>query len=288
MRALGVASYDAVALRPEDDPDFIRWFRLACPGGVVLAHGAPRTRAEVLAWGVDETLDDGVMGSVPALRAERVRRSRLELEAPVRVLLVDDDAAIREWLARGLGARDFDVRTAATAEEALEALREWNAHVLLTDLCLPGASGSELVASAGRWDADIELVVLTGFPSTEAAVGTLRGGASEFLTKPAEPDTIADALTRAATRRHARLVSRQGPPPDSPGTLLSPAKPLSTREREVLRFVAWGYSSREAAEELGISVKTVQTYRERLGQKLGSGRRADFLQYALSIGLKSP
>ena len=287
-RELGSTPYDALALCPEDDPELVRWTRIAQPSAVLLAHGAPLTRAELLAWGVDGQLHDEALEAVPALRAERLRRSRLEPDAPIRVMLVDDDPVVRDSLASTLRRREFEVQTAEDAEDALEMMRDWHAHVLLTDLRMPGTSGSDLLASAGRWDADLELVVLTGFPSTEAAVGTLREGASEFLTKPALPEEIAAAVSRAAERRRARLLARErGPQLESPQGL-RPSKPLSAREQEVLRFVAWGYSSREAAEKLGISIKTVQTYRERLGQKLGSTRRADFLQYAISIGLKSP
>jgi two-component system, response regulator RegA len=112
------------------------------------------------------------------------------------VLLVDDDAVFRERLAQALGARGYDVRTAADAAAALAIAREESPEMAVVDLRMPGVSGLELVRDLKSIDPATKIVVLTGYGSIATAIDAMRLGVVHYLPKPATVDEVLLAFKR--------------------------------------------------------------------------------------------
>jgi len=161
------------------------------------------------------------------------------------LLIVEDDEALRERLARAFGTRGFDVQTAGSADEALTRLAADTPEFVVVDLRMPGGSGLDLVSRFIEADPATRIVVLTGYGSIATAVEAVRRGAAHYLTKPADADQILAALTGGS-----------GPAAEVP------AKPMS------LDQVEWEHINRvllecqgnisEAARVLGLHRRSLQ------------------------------
>lgn len=112
------------------------------------------------------------------------------------MLIVDDDATLRERLALALRARGFEVRTAANYDEAAELARDESPELAVVDLRMPGRSGLELIRELRRLDAQTEIVVLTAYGSIATTIDAMKLGAVYYLQKPADVDDILAAFTR--------------------------------------------------------------------------------------------
>ncbi|HET6203184.1 MAG TPA: sigma-54 dependent transcriptional regulator [Planctomycetota bacterium] len=127
-----------------------------------------------------------------------------------KVLLAEDDAAMRAMLAEELGRRGLEVRAFARSEEAFRAFPEEAFDVVLTDLRMPGMSGIALCERIAANDPDVPVIVLTAFGSLESAVAAIRAGAFDFVSKPVEMEVLAIAIARAlehrALRREVRVL----------------------------------------------------------------------------------
>lgn len=119
-------------------------------------------------------------------------------EPQAELLLVDDDATLREVLARALARRGFAVRSAASGEEALVLARERPPRYAVVDLKMPGLSGLALVPELKALDPEMRILMLTGYASIATAVEAIKLGATHYLAKPADADEIVAALGRAA------------------------------------------------------------------------------------------
>lgn len=151
----------------------------------------------------------GDPGRRPSSNAQPSSNAPLSSDAPPRagrprILVVEDDDALRRLLMEEASDRGFDVRGAGSAEEAKQALLEWPAEVVVTDIRLPGVDGSELLRW-GRARADgPDFVMITAFGSVRQAVECLQAGASDFLTKPLDLDHLGTALERVLEVRGLR------------------------------------------------------------------------------------
>lgn len=211
----------------------------------------------------------------------------MEVEAPLRVLLVDDHALVRSAIRQALQAPDIDVvGEAANAEEALEMAPMLRPDLLLLDIDLPGLSGIEAVRELTPRLPDTKIVMLTVSTDRRDLLGAVRHGAYGYLTK----DLSGEALLRAVrgirrgdlpmSRSHAATVvehlqrSARGGPPDGDEV----DQLLSARESEVLRLLADGLTDREIAGALAISPRTVESHVSSLLRKLGVRNRAEAAQ----------
>lgn len=115
-------------------------------------------------------------------------------------LLADDNDALRERLGRALRDRGYDVRTAASADEAITLAREESPEFAIVDLRMPGMNGLELLTQLKAIDPSTEVVMLTGFGSIATAVEAMKGGAKNYVTKPADADDVIAAFSPEAKR----------------------------------------------------------------------------------------
>ena len=207
----------------------------------------------------------------------------------IRVLIVDDHPIVRAGLRR---IAEDDPAIAVTGEasngrDALDALRQTVADVVLLDVTMPGAPFTDTLRRLREEHPTVRVLVLSAHPEDQWAVRALRGGASGYLTKDHSPDQLLDAIRRV--HRGGRYVSATLA--ERLATQLgkdfvdAPHEQLSDREFDVLRSLGAGHTVKEVAERLGLSPKTVSTYRTRLMEKMRFATNADLVQYVAANGL---
>jgi two-component system response regulator NreC len=207
----------------------------------------------------------------------------------ISILLADDHAILRRGVRMLLAAqRDFQVvGEASNGADAVRLALQRRPDVALIDLSMPGMSGQEVIQRIRAAAPSVRVLVLTVHDNPIYARMTLAAGASGHIVKDVDPAALAMAI-RAVHQGHTLWTlggSRRAPVMDplaGEGALLPR---MSRRERQVLELLARGYTNREVAAQLSVSVKTAETYRARLREKLGVRRRADFVRCAMSLGL---
>ena len=205
----------------------------------------------------------------------------------IRLLLADDHAILRAGLRVLLDAQpDMTVvAEAADGHEALDRARANRPDVAVVDLTMPGVSGVQTLERLRREVPATRLLVLTMHDDPAYAGLTLAAGATGHVVKDAESSELLAAIRavhRGRTFVHTGSEVDAGTPPES-ATAMVP--PLSRRERQVLELLARGHTNREVAQRLSLSVKTIETYRSRLSDKLGLHTRADIVRLAMDLGL---
>jgi two-component system response regulator NreC len=207
----------------------------------------------------------------------------------IRVLVVDDHAVVRAGLRRVLDAEP-DIETvgeAANADRAVFEAMEHKPDVVLLDVVMPGKSGIEAMPALRRAVPDGKVLVLSMQDDPRYVREAFDAGASGYVLKEAADTEVVGAVRAvAAGDRYlhpalgARLVAA-----DAEARRRAEADPLSDREREVLRLLALGHTNQEIAKMLFISVRTAETHRAHIMQKLRLSSRAELVRYALSEGL---
>jgi two-component system response regulator NreC len=207
----------------------------------------------------------------------------------VRVLVVDDHAVVRAGLRRVLDA-EADIETvgeAATAERAVFEALETQPDVVLMDVVMPGRTGIEGMPALLQALPDVKVLMLSMQDDPQYVREAFEAGASGYVLKEAADTEVVDAVRAvAAGERYvhpalgARLITAA-----SEERKRAESDPLSEREREVLRLLALGHTNQEIASLLYISVRTAETHRAHIMQKLGLSSRAELVRYALDHGL---
>jgi two-component system, response regulator RegA len=170
-------------------------------------------------------------------------------ELPRSLLIVEDDDVFRQRLAQAFRDREFDVREARDAEEALAAAREDTPEYVVVDLRMPGRSGLDVVRELKALDAATRIVVLTGYGSIATALEAMRLGAHHYLTKPADVDAILAAFERGTDAEPA-------PPADVPMETPSLARVEWEHINRVLMDCGGNVS--QAARALGLHRRSLQ------------------------------
>ena len=208
----------------------------------------------------------------------------------IRVLIVDDHGILRAGLRTFLNLQpDMEVvGEAAEGLEAVEKVKRLEPDVVLMDISLPGMEGLEVAKKLKKTHPDVKVLILTMHEDRRYLYSALKAGASGYVVKRAADTELIDAI-RAAYRGDvflhpsmAKIVAEDYV--EQAGM----EKGLSDREREVLRLIAEGRTYKEMAKLLAVSVKTIETYRERIKEKLGLHTRAELVRYALEKGLVGP
>jgi DNA-binding NarL/FixJ family response regulator len=211
----------------------------------------------------------------------------------LKVLIADDHKMVREGL-RLLIDSQPDMKVvgeAANGREVLLKARELKPNVVVMDLSMPELNGlqatEQLLAQAPK----IKVVAITANEDESYLRQLCKVGASGYVLKRSAGDELVKAISLVASggvyfeaSLASKALARQmgGVPAKNKGSLQT--ADLSDREREVLTLLAWGYSNKEIAAQLTLSVKTVETYKVRTGEKLGLRSRTEMVQYALRQG----
>ena len=213
----------------------------------------------------------------------------------IKVVLVDDHAVVRAGLKAVLGsAKDIQVIGEGTnGKDAISLAQRLDPDVIVMDLSMGEMDGvdatKELVGSKAR----ARILILTMHAEDSYLVPLLEAGANGYLVKSAADRELIDAVRAvaagdvymqpSAARALAQRIQRKAEHADE----RTKYEKLTEREQNVLRFVARGYSAPEIGEKLFISPKTVDTYKQRINEKLGLAHRSDYVDFALKIGLLS-
>jgi len=202
----------------------------------------------------------------------------------VTVCVVDDDDRVRNALQRLLGSAGFRVRTYAGARELLQ--QDWTAShgplVVLADLRMPGMDGIELAERLSRLPWSPPIVFLSAHADVPATVRAMKGGAVDFLEKPADGDELIEALGRAAARSREQILRLE-----ALQDLRQRHATLTPRERQVFVLIASGLINKEAAWELGISEKTIKVHRARVVEKMQARSLPDLVRMAGRLGISA-
>lgn len=205
----------------------------------------------------------------------------------IRVLIVCDRALVRGGLRRMLETNPDVVVAgeAASPAEALSVLRESPCDVAVVEFAMPVKEGLDAVSELCRNASATRVIVLGGHADEQQAQGALDAGARGFLRKGADAAELIEGIR--AVQRGASYVSRPlaEPAPEGAATAAPPIGTLSKRELEVMCFLASGMTNREIAEQLGISVKTIDTHRGHLLKKLQLRNNSDITRFAIRHGL---
>ncbi|HYD49398.1 MAG TPA: response regulator transcription factor [Terriglobales bacterium] len=215
-----------------------------------------------------------------------------ELDKPqaIRVIIADDHPIVRRGICQILNDTE-DITVIGEAADGAELMAKVRAEpwdVVVLDLSMPGRSGLELLEDVKTEFPQQPVLVLSIYPEDQFAVRVLKIGADGYMTKEAAPEKLVDAIRKVhqggkyisatAAERLAQTLAQGG---------LLPHETLSEREFQVFERIAGGMSVLQIARELGLSHKTVSTYRARLLQKMKVRTNADLTRYALQHSLIS-
>lgn len=193
------------------------------------------------------------------------------------VYIVDDDEAVRDSLRWLLEANSYRVRAYASAESFLAEYDEQQPGVLIVDVRMPGMSGLELQEQLIARKSTMPVVFITGHGDIPMAISTMKKGAVDFLEKPFDETALREIvgrmfeqanhrLTQAiAVRQHEAMLAR-----------------LTSREQQVLERIVAGRLNKQIADDLGISIKTVEAHRANIMEKLQVTTVADLMKVALA------
>ena len=198
------------------------------------------------------------------------------------VFVVDDDAAVRDSLRLLLKSVGLPVEVFESGQDFLDADRDDRPGCLVLDIRMPGMSGLELQDRLIERKSPLPIVFITGHGDVPMAVTTMKKGAMDFIEKPFKEDELLGLVekmldqARSAFTQHQEQASRDA--------LLSR---LTTREAQVLERIVAGRLNKQIADDLGISIKTVEAHRANIMEKLNANTVADLLKIALGAQAKA-
>jgi DNA-binding NarL/FixJ family response regulator len=210
------------------------------------------------------------------------------MNAKLRILLADDHETVREGLRMILNAQP-DMQVVGTANDGSEAVAQCEKitpDIVIMDISMPGMNGLAATVQLNEKCPDAKVLTLTRHADSSYLQQLMRAGAAGYVLKQSRPAELLHAIRSVATGGKYLDASMTAPvmgtytrtPPTEPTT------PLSPRETEVLRLIAWGNTNKEIAARLDLSVKTVEAHKANGMRKLGMRGRIDIVRYALLQG----
>ncbi|WP_417389717.1 response regulator transcription factor [Gimesia sp.] len=202
----------------------------------------------------------------------------MTIQQEATVFVVDDDPAIRKslrWLIESVGLK---VQTHELASEFLESYSPEFPGCLVLDVRIPGMSGLELQEKLRERGYDIPVIIVSGYGDVPMAVRAMKAGAIDFLEKPVSDQVLLDYIQKGIEtdiRNKQNRVQNQD--------LMERKETLTRREREVMEYVVVGFSSREIAEKLNVSFKTVEAHRAKIMKKMQAKSVPKLIQMDLQI-----
>ena len=222
------------------------------------------------------------------------RRGVPARDEPIRVVLVDDHQLVRAGIRSVLHANaDISViGEAADGEEAVALVTRVHPEVVVMDLEMPGGDGATATRRLSELAPDVRVLIVTMYDEHEKLLAALAAGARGYLSKDAADRELAEAIrvvaagdvyVRPAVAR--ALADSVEPPPAARTDAQTRLERLSDRERSVVVLTARGFNGPEIGRQLGITAKTVDTYKQRIEEKLGLAHRSEYVRFALEADL---
>jgi DNA-binding NarL/FixJ family response regulator len=211
----------------------------------------------------------------------------------IRVVLADDHAVVRAGLKAVLSSAK-DIEVVAEARNGVEAVSyadRFKPDVLVMDLSMPELDGTAATKQIVEKGLSTKVLVLTMHAEEDYLVPLMEAGAAGYLVKSAADRELVDAVRAIAhgdiyvRPTAARILAKNLTKKDPEKVNRERFEKLTQREQDVLRLVAQGFSAPEIGERLYISPKTVDTYKQRIHEKVGLAHRSDYVQFALKLGL---
>ncbi|HLZ02910.1 MAG TPA: response regulator transcription factor [Bradyrhizobium sp.] len=203
-----------------------------------------------------------------------------EVKEPI-VFVIDDDPSMRRALTNLIQSVGLEVEAFGSAAELLKGKLPDVASCLVLDIRLPGLSGLDLQAEFARANILIPIIFITGHGDIPMTVRAMKGGAVDFLTKPFRDQDLLDAVVSAIDKDRRRRESD-----NAIAGLQALFDTLSSREREVLGFVAAGLMNKQIAAELDLAEITVKIYRGHIMKKMKAKSLADLIRMTEALGIR--
>lgn len=209
--------------------------------------------------------------------------------APPRVVLVDDHQMFRSGVRAELGDRVTVVAEADDVADAVKVIEQWSPDVVLLDVHLPSGTGREVIEAIDASETTTRFLALSVSDAAEDVIDVVRAGARGYVTKSISADDLVDAILRVRdgdavfSPRLAGFVLdafSTGPAAVEVSEADDDLDQLTKREKEVLRHLARGYAYKEIAQQLSISVKTVETHASAVLRKLQLSNRNELSRWA--------
>jgi len=199
------------------------------------------------------------------------------------VFVVDDQKAVREALAEMLSVFGFAVETYASADAFLEAQTEPRLGCVVADVRMPGTDGIALVRELAARRIRLPVVLISGHADVPMAVAGIKAGAEDFIEKPVDDAALVAAINRGLTRTFTEQSQQH-----SLEALQAQFARLTARQVEIFDFVAQGFTSHAIASRLGISTRTVESYRTQVMDRMQAESVAALVRQAIRLGRIAP
>lgn len=199
------------------------------------------------------------------------------------IYIVDDQESVRNALGEMLSVFGFQTEGFESADRFLEKLDSSRPACIVADVRMPGTDGIELVRQLGKRGSSLPVVLISGHADIPMAVAAIKAGAEEFIEKPVDDTQLVAAINRGLARLHDNLgASRSGE------ELRERFARLTPRQTEIFDLVAEGFTSQNVADKLGISVRTVESYRAEIMEKMQAQSVAVLVRQAVRLGRVIP
>ena len=199
------------------------------------------------------------------------------------VFVIDDQEAVRHALTEMLKVFGYTVEAFPSADAFLEQLTEPRSGCIVADVRMPGMDGIELVRELARRNLQLPVVLISGHADVPMAVAAIKAGAEDFIEKPVDDAQLLAAINRCLARAFNDLAREQ-----SIVELRRQLDRLTPREVEVMDLVVQGFTSAAIAARLGISIRTVESYRVQIMDKMQAASVAVLVRQAIRLGRITP
>lgn len=199
------------------------------------------------------------------------------------IYVIDDQQSVRDALGEMLSVFGFEAEKFESADAFLQTFDPARPACIVADVRMPGTDGIELVRHLASRETTLPVILISGHADIPMAVAAIKAGAEEFIEKPVDDTQLVAAINRGLARMHESLNSSR-----SHDELRERFARLTPRQTEIFRLVAEGLTSQNIAEKLGISVRTVESYRAEIMEKMQAQSVAVLVRQAIKLGQVIP
>lgn len=199
------------------------------------------------------------------------------------IYVIDDQQSVRDALSEMLSVFGFETEKFDSADAFLKQIETARPGCIVADVRMPGTDGIELVRELDKRSAGLPIILISGHADIPMAVTAIKAGAEEFIEKPVDDTQLVAAINRGLARLHDNQSSSR-----SFDELKERFARLTPRQTEIFKLVAEGLTSQNIAEKLGISVRTVESYRAEIMEKMQAQSVAVLVRQAIKLGQVIP